>query len=103
MRYSIDSNDLVPSRNQAVREHGGRRPSSNPSEATGGPIVNASVSYLASAEYPLDEVVGADRLRGRTQTELADAMTWLAWYAPGVYNAVMDYMDRIDDERVVPV
>jgi hypothetical protein len=25
-------------------------------------------------------------------------MTWLAWYAPGVYNAVLDYMDHVDGE-----
>jgi len=43
-------------------------------------------------------VAGADRLLGRTQAELSDAMTWLAWYAPGTYTAVMDYMDHIDGE-----
>jgi hypothetical protein len=42
------------------------------------------------------EVPGADRLHGRTQGELADAMTWLAWYAPGIFTAVMDYMDHVD-------
>ena len=30
------------------------------------------------------------RLLGRTQPELADAMTWLAWYAPGIFSAVME-------------
>jgi hypothetical protein len=44
------------------------------------------------------EIPGADRLRGRSQSELHDAMTWLAWYAPGVYRAVMDYMDTVDGE-----
>jgi hypothetical protein len=44
------------------------------------------------------EVPGANRLLGRTQAELADAMTWLAWYAPGVYNAVMDYADHVNGE-----
>jgi hypothetical protein len=42
------------------------------------------------------EVPGADRLHGRTQGELADAMTWLAWYAPGIFTAVMDYMEHVD-------
>jgi hypothetical protein len=41
-------------------------------------------------------VPGAQRLRGRTRDELADAMTWLAWYAPGIFTAVMDYMDYMD-------
>jgi hypothetical protein len=44
----------------------------------------------------MSEVPGADRLRGRTQDELGDAMTWLAWYAPGTFTAVMDYMDHCD-------
>jgi hypothetical protein len=29
-------------------------------------------------------------------------MTWLAWYAPGVYNAVMDYTDHVNGE-LIPV
>jgi hypothetical protein len=44
----------------------------------------------------MGEVPGTDRLRGRTQDELGDAMTWLAWYAPGTFTAVMDYMDHCD-------
>jgi hypothetical protein len=40
------------------------------------------------------DVPGTDRLLGRTQAELADAMTWLAWYAPGIYTAVMDCMNE---------
>jgi hypothetical protein len=60
--------------------------------------VPTSVSHPAPAAHPLGEVPGADRLLGRTQDELADAMTWIAWYAPGVYNAVMDYMDFVDGE-----
>ena len=51
-----------------------------------------------AAHVSLPEVPGTDRLRGRTQSELTEAMTWLAWYAPGVYQAVMDYMDTIDGE-----
>lgn len=27
-------------------------------------------------------------------------MTWLAWYAPGIYTAVMDYMDHSVGEVV---
>ena len=57
-----------------------------------------SVSHSAPAAHPLAEVPGADRLLGRTQAELADAMTWLAWYAPGVYQAVMDYTDHVNGE-----
>ena len=57
-----------------------------------------SVSHSAPAAHPLGEVPGTDRLLGRTQAELADAMTWLAWYAPGVYQAVMDYTDHVNGE-----
>ena len=36
------------------------------------------------------------RLRGLTHQQLADRLTWLAWYQPGVFTAVMDYMDFSD-------
>lgn len=36
------------------------------------------------------------RLRGRSQQELYDAMTWLSWYASGVFTAVLDYMESCD-------
>jgi hypothetical protein len=62
--------------------------------------VNASVTYPAPPAHLIAEVPGTDRLRGRTKDELADAMTWLAWYAPGIYTAVMDYMDRCDGEPI---
>jgi hypothetical protein len=60
--------------------------------------VNASLTHQDPAAHVMRDVPGADRLRGRTQTELADAMTWLAWYAPGIFTAVMDYMDHVDGE-----
>src|SRR5689334_18611536 len=62
-------------------------------------IMNTSLTHLAPAAR-LPEVPGTDRLRGRTQTELAEAMTWLAWYAPGVCTAVLDYMDTINGELI---
>ncbi|HEX7163358.1 MAG TPA: hypothetical protein VF223_19235 [Trebonia sp.] len=62
--------------------------------------MNASVTHPAPAAHLIGDVPGADRLGGRTQTELADAMTWLAWYAPGIFTAVMDYMDYCDGEAV---
>lgn len=60
--------------------------------------MNASVTYPAPAAHLPAEVPGADRLLGRSRDELADALTWLAWYAPGIYTAVMDYMDHCDGE-----
>ena len=35
-------------------------------------------------------------MRGLSKQELADRLTWLAWYQPGVFTAVMDYMDFSD-------
>ena len=66
--------------------------------------MNASMTNPALAAHlqsEVSEVPGRGRLRGRSQTELADAMTWLAWYAPGTFTAVMDYMDTVDGELVL--
>ena len=59
-----------------------------------------SVSHSDPAPHPHGEIPGADRLLGRTQTELAEALTWLAWYAPGTYQAVMDYTDHVNGELI---
>ena len=61
-------------------------------------IVNASLTHSAPAAHAVGPVPGTDRLYGRSRGELADAMTWLAWYAPGIFTAVMDYMDHVDGE-----
>lgn len=61
-------------------------------------IMNASMTHPAA--HLIREVPGTDRIRGRSQSELADAMTWLAWYASGTFNAVMDYMDTVDGELI---
>lgn len=60
--------------------------------------MNASLTHPAPAAHLNGDVPGVDRLRGRTQTELAEAMTFLAWYAVGTYTAVMDYMDAVNGE-----
>ena len=62
--------------------------------------MNASLTQPARAPQVIADVPGAERLCGRTQTELADAMTWLAWYAQGIFTAVMDYMDHCDGEPI---
>ena len=51
--------------------------------------MKTSISRIPQAAHVFGEVQGADRLRGRTRDELADAMTWLAWYAQGTYTAVI--------------
>ena len=60
--------------------------------------MNASLTHPGRPARPPDEIPGADRLLGRTRDDLADALTWLAWYAPGTFTAVMDYMDHCDGE-----
>ena len=62
--------------------------------------MNPSMTHPAPAAHLRSEVPGKDRILGRSQTELADAMTFLAWYAPGTFTAVMDYMDTVDGEPV---
>ena len=62
--------------------------------------MNASMTHPAPAPHLIPEVPGLDRIRGRSHDELADAMTWLAWYAPGTFRAVIDYMDTIDGELI---
>jgi hypothetical protein len=58
----------------------------------------APVAHPLREVAPQPEVFGADRLRGRSRQELAEAMTWLAWYAPGTFTAVLDYMDTVNGE-----
>ena len=62
--------------------------------------MNASMTHPAPAAHLIPEVPGTDRILGRSRDDLADAMTWLAWYAPGIFTAVMDYMDTIDGELI---
>jgi hypothetical protein len=48
-------------------------------------------------EDPLDEDNPYEaRLRGLSRQQLADRLTWLAWYQPGIFTAVMDYMEFSD-------
>ena len=62
-----------------------------------------SLTHAAPAAHPIPEVPGMDRIRGRSQSELADAMTFFAWYAPGIFRAVMDYMDTVDGDLIPAV
>jgi hypothetical protein len=62
--------------------------------------VTTSITRAARTAHPMSDVPGADRLPGRTRDELAEALTWLAWYAPGIYTAVMDYLDHCNGETI---
>ena len=37
------------------------------------------------------------RLRGLSHQQLADRLNWLSWYQPGIFTALMDYMEFIDN------
>jgi hypothetical protein len=43
-----------------------------------------------------DDTQSDERLRGLTHEQLADRLRWLSWWAPGVFAAVMDYMEFAD-------
>jgi hypothetical protein len=36
-------------------------------------------------------------LRGLTHQQLADRLKWLSWYQPGIFTALMDYMEFSDN------
>jgi hypothetical protein len=52
----------------------------------------------ALEENPQDEDNPYEaRLRGLSHQQLADRLKWLAWYQPGVFTAVMDYVGFCED------
>lgn len=56
--------------------------------------MTASLSNHAPSAHLAD---GFDaRIRGLSHQELADRLRWLSWYQPGVFTAVMDYMEFCD-------
>ena len=63
--------------------------------------MKASVTHPVPAAHG-NRAVGIEdhpsdaRLRGRSQQELYDAMTWLSWYASGIFTAVLDYMESCE-------
>ena len=61
--------------------------------------MQASLSYPASSAHPdddFDDTPYDERLRGLTHEQLEDRLRWLSWWAPGVFTAVMDYMELAD-------
>lgn len=62
--------------------------------------MNGIMTQTDPVAHPIGEVRGMDRILGRSHTELAEALTWCAWYAPGIFQAVMDYMDTVNGEFI---
>ena len=63
--------------------------------------MTASLSNHGASMRPVDgfeeSPYGEDdpceaQLRGLSHQQLTDRLTWLAWYKPGIFTAVMDYM-----------
>ena len=50
------------------------------------------VTHEFGGDTPAEE-----RLRGLDRQQLTDRLTWLSWWAPGTFTAVMDYMQFVDD------
>jgi hypothetical protein len=51
----------------------------------------------AFEEGPFDEDTSHQaRLRGLSHQQLTDRLNWLSWYQPGIFTAVMDYMEFSD-------
>ena len=62
--------------------------------------MTTSLSNHSRSARPVDrfdeDTPGESRLRGLTHQQLADRLTWLGWYQPGIFTAVMDYMEFSD-------
>lgn len=60
--------------------------------------VNKSVPQPRPLTHAFGDTPAEERLRGLDRQQLADRLTWLAWWAPGTFTAVMDYMQFVDDQ-----
>jgi hypothetical protein len=63
--------------------------------------MHSSVPYPAPVTHEFGDTPAAERLRGLSRQQLADRLTWLSWWAPGTFAAVMDYMRFVDDRAAV--
>jgi hypothetical protein len=61
--------------------------------------MQASLSHPAPSAHPdkdFHDTPYDERLCGLTREQLEDRLRWLSWWAPGVFTAVMDYMELAD-------
>jgi hypothetical protein len=59
--------------------------------------MSSSVSHPEPVMHDFGDSQEEERLCGLTRQQLADRLTWLAWWAPGTFQAVMDYMEFVDN------
>jgi hypothetical protein len=57
--------------------------------------MTTSLSNHGASTRPVDNPYEA-RLRGFSHQQLADRLEWLSWYQPGIFTALMDYMQFSD-------
>ena len=59
--------------------------------------MSSSVSHPGPVMHDFGDSPEDERLRGMTRQQLADRLTWLSWWSPGTFQAVMDYMEFTDN------
>jgi hypothetical protein len=59
--------------------------------------MSSSVSHPDPIMHDFGDSPEDERLRGLTRQQLTDRLTWLSWWSPGTFQAVMDYMEFIDN------
>jgi hypothetical protein len=59
--------------------------------------MHSSVPQLSPVTHEFGDGPAEERLRDLDRQQLADRLTWLSWWAPGTFQAVMDYMQFVDD------
>jgi len=59
--------------------------------------MSSSVSHPDPVMHPFGDSAEDERLRGLTSQQLAERLTWLSWWSPGTFQAVMDYMEFVDN------
>ena len=60
-------------------------------------IMSSSVSHPGPVMHDFGDSPEDEWLRGLNRQQLADRLTWLSWWSPGAFQAVMDYMEFIDN------
>ena len=58
--------------------------------------MHKSVPQPRPVTHEFGDTPPEERLRGLDRQQLADRLIWLAWWAPGTFQAVMDYMEFTD-------
>lgn len=58
--------------------------------------MTTSLSNHGPFTRPVDDPY-EEQLRGLSYQQLADRLRWLSWYKPGIFTALMDFMEFTDN------